>query len=682
MRGERRASRARAAARPSAAGRGTRRARGTRSARRPARAWPSGPCSCGSRVPRDAGRAPRARSPRAACSADGWACSDSGSSAASTFSRNGSRSPQRPATAAPSWPAGSAATTSSSERRRRPRRRPRTGHRGARPATARPPGAAPAPAAEQLGDGGAGSPRVRAHPVAQQLHQASSRRPGRRVAGGAAGGAGREPEVERGELEPQRQHARRSAVSSAVISSAGCEHVGGRRTCPSASAAHRVARGRGDGAAGTPAAARTAPGPGRPGRRRCPRRPRPLAAPVQRGPGHRLRVRGDVATTPACAASTWRGVPGDAGGHVVQAPQQRRALGEAQRQRLRRVDERLVPQVVPLGLRSSSSATMSRSVASSSSVVAAMQAAGERARRSRTAAAPAPAAGSARPGPRPRRPPGPPAARSARRPRRTRRPVDRLGQRLVARRRRCARRRRPAPRPSSALSASTHRHRAAAAEQRGQQLRADRAEPLPGDQHQRARPPGAAGAMPGLLRGLGGGPHLGAGHRGGPQQALGVGVGRAGRVVEQRVVDAPALTASADVPAGRLVASSSSSTGMPSRTRNWRPHAVQVSTSASGSSGVPARSGAWSSDGQARISSSCGSSWTAMLSPPLSGPDDREHLVAQRRHRGLVGRLHVEPQQRLGVGRPHVEPAAVGQLDREPVQLVDARRRRGRRTRP
>jgi hypothetical protein len=29
----------------------------------------------------------------------------------------------------------------------------------------------------------------------------------------------------------------------------------------------------------------------------------------------------------------------------------------------------------------------------------------------------------------------------------------------------------------------------------------------------------------------------------------------------------------------------------------------------------------------------------------------REHLVAQRRHPVRLARLHVEPQQRLGVGR-------------------------------
>ena len=54
-----------------------------------------------------------------------------------------------------------------------------------------------------------------------------------------------------------------------------------------------------------------------------------------------------------------------------------------------------------------------------------------------------------------------------------------------------------------------------------------------------------------------------------------------------------------------------------------------------------------------------------------SVPDDAEYLVAQGRHGGLGGRLHVQPQQRLGVGRPHVEPPVAGR-DGEPVELVGA----------
>ena len=33
--------------------------------------------------------------------------------------------------------------------------------------------------------------------------------------------------------------------------------------------------------------------------------------------------------------------------------------------------------------------------------------------------------------------------------------------------------------------------------------------------------------------------------------------------------------------------------------------------------------------------------------------------------------LDVQPQQRLGVGGPQVEPAAVAQIDRHPVEMVD-----------
>ena len=101
------------------------------------------------------------------------------------------------------------------------------------------------------------------------------------------------------------------------------------------------------------------------------------------------------------------------------------------------------------------------------------------------------------------------------------------------------------------------------------------------------------------------------------QQAVGVDLGEAVEVVEQRVVDACSRFAAP--PSAGSMASSSSSTGMPSSTRNWRPHEVQVSTSASGSVGLPTVSGAWSSDGHARISSSCGSSWTAIAFSSLSG---------------------------------------------------------------
>lgn len=45
----------------------------------------------------------------------GWACRDNGSSAASTLTRNGSRSPKRVWATGPSWPFQSAVKTSSSD---------------------------------------------------------------------------------------------------------------------------------------------------------------------------------------------------------------------------------------------------------------------------------------------------------------------------------------------------------------------------------------------------------------------------------------------------------------------------------------------------------------------------------------------------------------------------------------
>ena len=172
----------------------------------------------------------------------------------------------------------------------------------------------------------------------------------------------------------------------------------------------------------------------------------------------------------------------------------------------------------------------------------------------------------------------------------------------------------------------------------------------------------------------------------------------------------------------RRVASSSSSTGMPSTTGKPRPHDVQVSTSASGSVGVPARSGAWSSDGQARISISCGSSCDGhgvllrdgcdtggpgrcpMLPPGTVGratPDRRcggrvhggtcelRPCGAARAHRRRgrspaprraarpslgVRRLDVEPQQRLGVAARRLNHAPSGSATVSPSSssIVDA----------
>ena len=151
-----------------------------------------------------------------------------------------------------------------------------------------------------------------------------------------------------------------------------------------------------------------------------------------------------------------RGVPGDAGGHVVEAPQQRGALGEAQRERLGRVDERLVLHVVALGL--------AVELVGDHVEVGAQQlerGGGDQRRRrarggSRTAGAPAPAAGSARTGRRPRRRPARPRARSAPRPRRSGGPGRSTRRARCPPRRRCARRRTSSgPSQGGAVSVST-----------------------------------------------------------------------------------------------------------------------------------------------------------------------------------------------------------------------------------
>ena len=48
---------------------------------------------------------------------------------------------------------------------------------------------------------------------------------------------------------------------------------------------------------------------------------------------------------------------------------------------------------------------------------------------------------------------------------------------------------------------------------------------------------------------------------------------------------------------------------------------------------------------------------------------EREHLGGVRVARGAVGGFEVEPQQRLGVARPQVEPP-VAEVDGEPVEPV------------
>ena len=87
------------------------RAPGSRRARRTASARPASPacgtrrCSCAARP----GRPAAPRTPRGRTSASGCACNDSGASAARTFIRYGSRTPNSSAPPAPSWPFGSSA---------------------------------------------------------------------------------------------------------------------------------------------------------------------------------------------------------------------------------------------------------------------------------------------------------------------------------------------------------------------------------------------------------------------------------------------------------------------------------------------------------------------------------------------------------------------------------------------
>ena len=56
------------------------------------------------------------------------------------------------------------------------------------------------------------------------------------------------------------------------------------------------------------------------------------------------------------------------------------------------------------------------------------------------------------------------------------------------------------------------------------------------------------------------------------------------------------------------------------------------------------------------------SAWDSPYPVAMVGvtPDHAEHLVSQGGHGGFGVRLHVEPEQRLGVGRPQVEPPGAG----------------------
>jgi len=52
--------------------------------------------------------------------------------------------------------------------------------------------------------------------------------------------------------------------------------------------------------------------------------------------------------------------------------------------------------------------------------------------------------------------------------------------------------------------------------------------------------------------------------------------------------------------------------------------------------------------------------------PGPSGADERQDLVAARLHRASRRRFQVEPEQRLGIGRAHVEmPVRI--LDRDAI---------------
>src|SRR6478735_8578992 len=89
---------------------------------------------------------------------------------------------------------------------------------------------------------------------------------------------------------------------------------------------------------------------------------------------------------------------------------------------------------------------------------------------------------------------------------------------------------------------------------------------------------------------------------------------------------------------------------------------------------IPARSpnasAISSPHGPAMGKSNCSSVANGASSRSVSGTNQVEHLVAPALHLGLVERLEVEPQERLGVGRSDVEVPVV-EIDRDAVEMRD-----------
>jgi hypothetical protein len=270
---------------------------------------------------------------------------------------------QRRVRSGPSWPSGPPRSPRRATSRGQVRRV--TGVR--RPATARPAGAARAPAVPSSSAMTVRDPHAYgANGVGQQLHGPPlTRAQGRCSRGERAQAAVIVRVASPGTQRPDRSAWRRGPRAAA----ARCARRGrprrrvqpGRPTVRGRSGAARRAAGppppvpistsRGGAASVTGSSAN--------GSWKMSRR-RPRRASDERGGRGGLRDVGRVRHDPACVASAAAACSGDGRGERVGAPQQRRVLGQPQRERLGRVHERLVAGCVALGLGVEGSASSSR----------------------------------------------------------------------------------------------------------------------------------------------------------------------------------------------------------------------------------------------------------------------------------------------------------------------------------
>ncbi|MCO5606194.1 hypothetical protein L7F22_060381 [Adiantum nelumboides] len=396
---------------------------------------------------------------------------------------------------------------------------------------------------------------------------------------------------------------------------------------------------------------------------------------AQTGQGARLCEPVGVRDDTGVGGQRQRAVPGHRGGGRVHSPQQRRPLGQPQRERLRRVHERLVRGLAALGLgvqRVGQRLEPGRDLLAAHPGQQVQLGDGDQRHRQRL--------GEPEPlGQRDARldQPGAPGAGLGDRPGVRRgqhdlgaavhRDGDRLGQLRVGGVRGVRDDDVQRPDPARHPLGGHDRHRTAVGEQGRDEVGHHPGDTGPVQQHQRARTVPAQPVQPGLARGVQRGADLGARGRGGPQDARGVPRRQPLGIGQQRVVEHP-VHPSSRPSAGPHPGSV--------------PRARRTDTPGSRAAGGRAVRPRFSSsscralDAATRYRHSAAADRVRTPSPQVcgaarSGAHDRQHLVHQGTDGRVVGRLDVEPQQRLGVRGPQVEPRSVRQRDRQAVEAVE-----------